>query len=138
MDPCRPVAAMGLRDESTLIDQPALVLTDTGMAGPCRTGSGAPEPSPAWPHGMAHGIRPGSGSPDADGTQPLLTIKAALLNAGLAVEESWVIVEVPDGLSPCPGYLNLIRYSAGRSQGDWFETILPTVWQTSFPILDRP
>lgn len=36
---------------------------------PYRIGFGAPEPSPAWPHGMAHGIRPGSRSPHAGGTQ---------------------------------------------------------------------
>ena len=32
----------------------------------------------------------------------------------LTVEESWGIVEVPDGLSPCPDCLNLIPYGAGR------------------------
>lgn len=86
----------------------------------------------------ACGLAPGPRTPAVHNTINLLTIKAALLNAGLAVEEGWGIVEVPDGLSPCPGYLNLIRYGAGRSQGNWFETILPAVWQTSFPILHRP
>jgi hypothetical protein len=61
--PCHPVAAMGFRDESTPIDQPALVLTDTCMAGPYRTGSGAPEPSHLPGHMAwctAFGLAPGS------------------------------------------------------------------------------
>lgn len=56
----------------------------------------------------------------------------------LAVEEGWATMEVSDGLSPCPNYLNLFDYGPGRPQGDWFETILPSVGQTSLPILDQP
>ncbi len=75
-----------VRDESTPIDQPALVLTDTCMAGPCREGSGAPEPSPAWPHGMVHGIRPGVRGP---GRRWYTDIKAAQCAAnGLPVRIS--------------------------------------------------
>ena len=128
MHPCHPVATMGFGDEATPIDQPALVLTDTGSVPYRFRCAGTITP---WPHGMAHGIRPGPGSPDAGGAQ----LSRWLLSV-LAVEEGWATVEVPDGLSPCP--MNLFGYGAGRPQGNWFETILPSVGQTSLPILDQP
>lgn len=56
----------------------------------------------------------------------------------LSVEEGWATVEVSDGLSPYPNYLSPCGYGPGRPQGDWFETILPSVEQTSLPILDQP
>lgn len=75
MHPCHPVAAMGFRDESTPIDQPALVLTDTGSVPYRFRRAGTITP---WPHGIAHGMRPGVRGP---GRRWCTAIKAAPLRA---------------------------------------------------------